>query len=513
MSKFNSSDHRQEYKELFKGFCEQYYQPSTDFQQGPCSMFVNGLFFVVDNTDPVSYCDNIGACGPAQPSDDLYQYLADSNNIEARDENTCNACKGVVKEVRKFAHQKNVKDTLEKRGKELCDYLRTIGEDERCLEVVNSFKGSIGLIDFVLSDDQCVSMNMCRGRGARAAPREKKLPTLADFNNFGIETAVTIGAKPSNPVSDQIARGSECSLCKVVVKEMFNFIRENNTEANIIKGLDRICKLVYPSQPEQDQCQSMVKAYTRELVQLLIDETDPEVICMLIELCTYSKIEEPRQISKVDVLKAPSSDTNDLAHLITALDSTVGFKSLRSCFECKIFIKYLKDKLDNPQSQDELKQWLLDNLCKELPETDLVQSCSEMVETYSATFFKAVVGELNPQTACVELGVCQPKTIVQVLNLNVPTKSPSLRPTPTVQSIITSKRERCRRCTEVVSNLDSFLATQRFDDNTWNKVCENYGAEKRADYMSIFKQHGADIVQMIPTMESPRHLCQQIALC
>jgi hypothetical protein len=311
--------------------------------------------------------------------------------------------------------------------------------------------------------------------------------------------------------------GPECGLCKTIVKEMFHFLRENKTEANIISGLNRVCRMIYPSEPSLGECKSMVKAYTRELVQLLVDETDPEVICMLLEQCKY--YHTPPQASSNHRSSASMAEAqesrqpDDLARLISALDPSVAFKSLRACVECKMFVKYLRDKLENTQSQSEIKQWLMDNLCKELPNQNLVDSCTSMVETYSDVFFKTIAGDLDPQAACVDLGVCNASTIRQVLNIGPSPLDSLAKELPSLRRKAIKDR-RCNRCKDVVARIDDYLSSKHLNDDLddMSKICDNTSMTKE-ECVSFARQYGSDIIQMIPNMESPRHLCQQLNEC
>jgi len=79
-----------------------------------------------------------------------------------------------------------------------------------------------------------------------------------------------------------------------------------------------------------------------------------------------------------------------------------------------------------------------------------------------------------------------------------------------------AKQRRCTRCTDVVSFIDDYMVAHPKGEDiaAVSKVCDNTDDSViRGECLWIVGQYGADIVQSIPTMESPRHLCKQISLC
>lgn len=306
----------------------------------------------------------------------------------------------------------------------------------------------------------------------------------------------------------------------MIVKDLTKIIHENRTEENIQSALDKVCSMIFSGNTQKlEQCTSMVNAYTKELIQLLIDETDPEMICIMLEQCMNesSNSQARDALSPVSVEIKPQTVAGfGLAELITALDPTVELNSMRACVECKLFIRYLRDKLESPQSQIALKGWLMKNLCETLPDKQLIESCTGIVEQYSDVFFKAVAGTIEPQAACADLGVCEShKPSVFLLDLaSMPSRylSPvavNLHPRP--------KGAVCEQCVTTVTQIDEYLSSHSIDndvsvliDNVCNKMPD--GSLKDQCVMLI-KNFGAEIVRMIATMDNPRRLCAEIYLC
>lgn len=543
---FNNSNDREQNRDVVQNFCELHYPASTDFQQGPCPIFVEGFFYVVDHMDPVHHCDQIGACGKATEESFAMMPAHNQHGMSSKGANVvCDFCEQVVEQTQATLANPTVVETVRRQIDSLCDYLLVVGQDKQCKQLLHQYLDQA--VDFVKTIDPlnyCRSISMCpkdqRARLASSVP--KTLPTLTDFNNFGIETSVTIGherAKDARNAYDvdlaitSHKSGPNCMLCKTVVKELFHFVRDNRTEENIMRGLDQVCKLIYRRGTSFEQCESMVKAYTKEIIQLLIDETDPEMICMLLEQCHYDPgvTVTRKEIAPVQPTVVSANRTSfGLGNIISSLDSSIGLGSARACLECKLFIKFLRNELEDEKSQESMKVWLVANLCGKLPDKDMVESCTKMVDDYSDTFFKAVAGTLNEKEACAELGACKErlahKMIIDVLTgeqksvLSAPSQSGYDRWARAQLRAQKARRVRgqlCDNCIKIVTEIDEYLSTHSVNqdvqvliDQVCNKLPDGAG---RTECTFIVKYFGSEIIQIISSMHNPRQVCSKIYQC
>lgn len=530
MTRFNSTTRRQENKELFGRFCETYYPVSTDFRHGPCPIFVEGLFAILDRIDPAYYCDEVGACGPNQRP----TLSGDNNVIAGSDAPFCTICADVVEQAKRQLDDPKVIDDVHRKVDAFCEYLTVIDADKQCRAALDSYIDQA--VDFVKnlnSKDFCRSLQLCSASTSTKKQQPKiLLPTLADFNNFGLETSVQVGGKEVKSVDETItntgSKSPNCLFCKTFIKEMFKFLKENRTEANIRDALDRGCALIYHDKEKLDHCEDLVGAYTKELLELLADETNPEMICVLLEQCTYQTMKPSRVPSKSflgqSLRRMGSSKDNDspvtISQLISMLDPTVQLNSMRTCVECKLFFKYLQEQLEEKTSQEEIKNWLLNNLCASLGDQNLADSCAKLINQESAVFFKAVVESLDPKKSCQQLGACssrvrtdyliqlqkQMATLQDLMPTGLLVKQPSAMPKPI-----------CDQCVQIVTSIDDYLSTHPIDHDISvlkDKVCNTIQDDNlRGECIMIIQTFGQEIIQAISNMDNPRQLCQKISLC
>lgn len=485
-------------------------------------------------------------------------------NAKSRDSNgkgiLCQTCEQVINQLKEQLEDPKFEAQIKRQVRHLCEYLKVTGQDEQCRGFVYKYVDEA--IDFIrnLSPSMyCQSIQLCE-KSQKVDQLASKRPALTDFADFGIETSVKVNevsVKNIDSTATTTKRSPTCTFCKAFIKEMFKFLKDNRTEESVRNGLDRICKIVYRDQNKLEECESIVAAYTKQLVELLVDETDPELICMIIEECTYASLLPVQEIppafglialkkpqipeleEKSTSTKLQSADQISLSQFISMLDDQVKVGSLRSCVECKLFIKYLQDAIRDPKSQEQVKEWLLENLCEQLGEEELKNSCRKMVDKNSAAFFEAIVNELNPQVTCVEVGACRNRSRTLLIdNASRPIiaqkieSSPKPKPKPqTLQSSLDSIPffdpitsfyhmrliDPCGQCVDLITRFDEYLSTHAIDhdvnsliDNVCGSIPDKSAKESCSEFV---RKYGQIIIHAVENMDSPKQLCTKIMLC
>lgn len=527
-------------------------------------MFVESLFYVVDRIDPIHHCDQIGACGPS-----TYQILPSSNKrIESIDNSinsaklegiVCNVCEQVVVQVRTQLEDPRVVAYIRKRTNDFCEYLKVVDQEDLCKQTIGKYIDDA--IDFIQHLDPlkyCRSIQMCnRNESSIQKSTSLNLPKLGDFINIGIESKSSIepavkeeydgvieeGMRvPELPVSEvtyqdedeqvalyQSESHSGCRLCKTFVKEFVKFIPQNKTEHSVKKALDDICKVIYKRGPRQDRCKEFVDAYTRQLVELLIDETSPEMICILLEQCAYENT--PVKIIRAPILEETNPDeiaAPSMSEFISSLDPSIKKDSLRTCVECKLFINYLRNAVEDPTSEDKIKDYLKTSLCARIEDARLNSECKALINQYSKTIFKAITEELDPQRACVDLGACKHRKLSSTLIGNEEDESrlPSslsfqitkeLEPKPSTSPVHTKDGVFCDQCVNIVTQIDEYLSAHPIDHDVStliDQVCNKLPNEMAKEECTVLvKTFGQDIAQAVTDMQNPRQLCTKISMC
>lgn len=565
-SKFNSTERFQDNLNLIKTFCELYYPPSIDFRHGSCDLFVHGVFMVLQKIDPVHHCDEIGACGEVNDKSNDIMIVNDEQDAPPKVGNiVCDVCEQIIQQFQKQIDDPTFIDQLHKQMEAFCDYLKVVDMDKECRQMANKYiDQAIDFIRHVSPVKYCKSIQLCTA--AQEKRKQLLAPSLVDFHGFGLETGVELNGQvirdideinpPSIYKTDEDLNeaslthhknGPNCMVCKVIVRELSRFIKNNRTEEYIENSLLRVCSLVFKKgSANLEQCNEMVSAYTKELVQLLADESNPEVVCMLIEQCTYQADKNQSQARQQQQLKQqllttqsvttlshinqqqPTYDNDEQANFgdfINKMDPEIPSNSLRTCVECKLFIRYLQETFQDQKNRESFKEYLIENLCQSLKEREVKDSCTKMVNQYGDYFFKAVAEQLDPGTVCAELKACRKrreplliKLVSQISNLpetieedvmgHVP---PAVKPLNTYRSAV------CDQCVDVITKLDEYLSDHSVDHDMSvliDQVCDKLPDQQSQDTCAlIVKTLGQKIIETLHTMDNPKQVCQLIYLC
>jgi saposin len=82
--------------------------------------------------------------------------------------------------------------------------------------------------------------------------------------------------------------GPECAICEFVMKEVESLLGKNATEAEVEAALEKVCGFLPAT--IKDECDSFVQAYTPAIINLILQNVQPDEICSKIGLCTSSTV-------------------------------------------------------------------------------------------------------------------------------------------------------------------------------------------------------------------------------
>uniref|UniRef100_K7E0S6 Prosaposin n=1 Tax=Monodelphis domestica TaxID=13616 RepID=K7E0S6_MONDO len=134
---------------------------------------------------------------------------------------------------------------------------------------------------------------------------------------------------------------------------------------------------------EVNSCRDWVSAYGRSVVHLLLEETDPDLVCGALRLGS------PRGLGRG--LGGPPA--------ASALTTSGAF-----CEVCKMFDGYLDRSLDKNSTQAMILS-AFHKACGMLPEA-YRSKCDEFVKEYEPILIAALHEELDPASLCLKIGAC-----------------------------------------------------------------------------------------------------------
>ncbi|XP_018408568.1 PREDICTED: prosaposin [Nanorana parkeri] len=167
----------------------------------------------------------------------------------------CELCEMVVENVEKFLDDNrtrvNIKSALEK----VCGILPSQYRS-KCKDFVDTYSDLI----ITLMEEEgnpkliCMLMGCCSAR----APQIVKLDSAK-------------------------MKSGNCGMCKMIMAYLDKVLGQNATQQKIEETLEKICNFLPPS--VYDECYAVIGAYGPMIMDLLVKEMDPGLVCVEIGLC------------------------------------------------------------------------------------------------------------------------------------------------------------------------------------------------------------------------------------
>jgi len=307
----------------------------------------------------------------------LYKEASQKNSAE-----TCLLCKTVMEELqtldRSAAFQAKVTTVLKT---QLCANLGSL--KDTCNQAVDMYGPEL----FQLLATELDPNTRCRSLGfcpAAAVPTGNSRPM--------------IDLTPAKPVSHHltVSASPECVLCEFVMNELKSLIGDNATEAEVMAALEKVCSIL--PKAVQESCRSFVEVYGPAIIEMLLQELDPEQICTQLGLCggkTGTELPVPVPAHPI-VTARPVGDTE-------------------TCAVCETVVQYLEALMEQNATEVEIEM-ILERICAYLPDP-MATTCNNLVKEYGDLIIHYLTTFASPKEVCTLIGVCGGKknTLLQSL--------------------------------------------------------------------------------------------------
>lgn len=297
-----------EFKNVLEGFCSQ--MPKI---QDECVSITEQYYdhiyqFLVNGLDANKTCVMIGICdssstlykAPPRPllSNDLFPsppptshghrnveiILDDQSSLRLlKDGKWCAACEYAMNlvhiEMGKDTTQNKIAEYARKACKTLPMYVK------QCEDVMDMFGDEIANAIYHSTDPRlvCSSVRLCP-------------PNLS------------IDYLEKNAVSDK----PTCPFCLLAMQEIHDIVQSNTTKENVERVLKQLCS--HLSDKLKAQCEEFVKAYSAEVVDMILANFTPQESCVFIRLCSNDS--PKRKNVNIVAISSESSEDGELLFVI-----------------------------------------------------------------------------------------------------------------------------------------------------------------------------------------------------
>ncbi|XP_049665937.1 prosaposin isoform X2 [Accipiter gentilis] len=291
----------------------------------------------------------------------------------------CQDCIQLVTDVQEAVRtNSSFVKSLVAHAKEECDRLGP-GMSDMCKNYISEYSDlAIQMMMHMQPKDICAMVGFCPS--VKSVPLQTLVPAQV-IHEAKMETV--------EKASVQEKTFSLCEICETMVKEVTGLLESNKTEEEIVHEMEVICYLFPVS--VKDQCKDFIDVYGQALIDMLLEATNPEAVCVMLKCCAASKP------SQQPVLVKPAG----------------GF-----CDICKMVVAYADKELEKNATTAEIEA-LLEKVCHFLPESvsDQVRlssvstsainvQCVQFVEQYEPVVVQLLAEMMDPTFVCTKLGVC-----------------------------------------------------------------------------------------------------------
>jgi len=193
-----------------------------------------------------------------------------------------------------------------------------------------------------------------------------------------------------------------CPLCLLAIQEVTNTLKDNKTEENIRNALENLCS--HLSKSLAQDCKVFVDAYSKELVDMLVEDLSPQEVCERLKLCNKAlPLPPPPPVEEVFI--SGNIATNEIEDAPQHLK-----KDSNECVICEFVISRLEKVITRNSSEEEIEDAFF-KICNYMPKT-VEKQCNNFVQQYGRAVIELLVASADPKTVCTAIDLCTPEVDV-----------------------------------------------------------------------------------------------------
>ncbi|XP_066593748.1 prosaposin [Prorops nasuta] len=285
-----------------------------------------------------------------------------------------------------------------------------------------------------------------------------------------------------------------CPLCLLAVTQIYNIIKNDKSEANIERALDKLCN--HLPHNLAGECTDLVKGYSKELVEMLLADLSPQEVCSYLKLCDASKNVGPPStpINFYPIDKDGEIMTNEIPNF--PLHPIIEKKPVNAieggnCMICEIAMHYIEKVLKTPASKSEIEN-LVHGICNHLPRKYSAE-CNAFVTEYADIVIDLLAKDVTAKELCSMINLC--KVSMKHLEESV---------------------SECALCQSIISSTDTHLGKSYDEEdlkNTVQRVCKYLPATQDKKCTAMINVYGPSIQNLYRSRTNSGMMCKKMSLC
>lgn len=471
--------------------------------------------------DPQAVCSVSGLCNSARIDEMLGEMkpVEEGNAVDAvhtkfdLSKDSCPKCKFYLGKSIEFLRKMPENGLLDKLF-EICGRLGSYSDSCRALAMKHIDSVYSHVQNDMNSEEMCGLVGLCEVNAIRRIPLGKP------------STAVRAWSPPTT--DDNLP----CDFCKQLVVHVKQWLVANTTRDEFRDILRGICKQTGSFRKE---CLNLVQEYGKPLYQLLIDETDPDVVCGQIGVCpTSGKFQLFGKSSEGPVYTILASDNDDSGEdldtvpMVSLLPGerltgddernaiNLEKKKVQSSFQCQ-FCEYALDRLkayiENPREEEQVRE-AVDKLCDEILPREMAEQCTQFVSEYGNSLIIMIAEEIDSTVICPKLGVCKTALLTSSGgNNNTEVIKPIKRTDHRTNNMDVPTCPLCHFAVAKIIHIIGENRTKVAIDRALDSVCYVLPKTVREDCINFMTYYGNQIGELLVIQLTAREVCMALGLC
>ncbi|KAK7111881.1 uncharacterized protein [Littorina saxatilis] len=407
---------------------------------------------LVQEIKPIEVCKKLGVC----PSVSKPQQVKEME-VPAESESAspwCSLCELVVNEVDRIIAANRSEEAMQSALEQVCSLLPATISSE-CTSFVDVYTPAIVnlLVQEIKPIEVCKKLGVCPSV-SKSQQDEEPEPTEP--------------SKVSGPL---------CTICDLVVGQLDRLIGSNKTEAALESALDQVCTF-FPGNVSA-KCTDLISLYAPAIVNLLVQEVQPDVVCKRLGLCSAA-LRVQVELPEAEVSKEESVDTVE-------------------CTLCKIIVTGINAIIGDNRTEPALIH-ALETVC-DVVSGDLRLQCKSEVENYGPAVLDLLKHIDDPNVVCATLRLCAASFVD---NASGKKKNG------------VSDGDICIICQTLANYAAEALkeqATQDEVEKLLDDICTVLPGNLTGDCNNVVEQFTPMILQLLAEKDNPLHICQDMKIC
>ncbi|XP_043267105.1 prosaposin [Venturia canescens] len=285
-------------------------------------------------------------------------------------------------------------------------------------------------------------------------------------------------------IKSEVEEKQSCPLCLLAVTQLEEMVKNEKTEENIEKALEKLC-MHLPKSLITD-CNGLVQQYSQQVIEMLVADFSPQEVCVALKLC------DPKKNPGTQYLTPVGKDGEILSNEIP--DNSVAIKPVKEttkCVICEFIMQYLEKAMRNKSTKDEIEK-IVHGVCDHLPNS-VSKECNGFVDQYADLVIELLSQEVTPREICTILNICEDN----------------------MQRLHESIAE-CALCQGVISTIDGLLANAKVDqeiEEVVSRVCKYIAPAKRGKCVMMMEVYEQSIINILREHGDRTKICSRLALC